>query len=414
MKKEIGNHVEIVSSKANGYVLLANTVNDQWIRISKETFDILKQLLEADLVDDLESNFFQSLEDFQFIKNTIEELEKMNLISRSGEKYGVVNETVSIETTHRCNLHCAHCCMNASNNMKEESDLSLEQMKEMLNKIIEWKPKRIMLSGGEPMLRKDFFLILSYLRSRYNGTIILSTNGTFINSKNASQLVKMVDQFEISIDGIDEETCSVVRGRGVFKKVIRSIEILKNYNATVINLSMIFSDKTEHLLEPFYQLNEKLETNPICRLFSPTGRGEENKQLFTDKTEFETYIPSDYMVEHSDKPLSICSCTAGKKEIFIDYQGNVYPCPSYIRSELKMGNIFKIDKLTDLTENGSRKISLTLDKIDPKNSENCSECEVKLFCWTCPASIDDFKSKEALDDNCRRIKPVLMKRVWNS
>ncbi|WP_035011505.1 radical SAM protein [Enterococcus crotali] len=114
----------------------------------------------------------------------------MNLISRSGEKYGVVNETVSIETTHRCNLHCAHCCMNASNNMKEESDLSLEQMKEMLNKIIEWKPKRIMLSGGEPMLRKDFFLILSYLRSRYNGTIILSTNGTFINSKNASQLVK--------------------------------------------------------------------------------------------------------------------------------------------------------------------------------------------------------------------------------
>ncbi|WP_035011503.1 hypothetical protein [Enterococcus crotali] len=58
MKKEIGNHVEIVSSKANGYVLLANTVNDQWIRISKETFDILKQLLEADLVDDLESNFF--------------------------------------------------------------------------------------------------------------------------------------------------------------------------------------------------------------------------------------------------------------------------------------------------------------------------------------------------------------------
>ncbi|WP_314063788.1 SPASM domain-containing protein [uncultured Vagococcus sp.] len=120
------------------------------------------------------------------------------------------------------------------------------------------------------------------------------------------------------------------------------------------------------------------------------------------------------MVEHSDKPLSICSCIAGKKEVFIDYQGNVYPCPSCIRSELKMGNIFEIDKLTDVTENGSRKISLTLDKIDPKNSEKYSECEVKLFCWTCPASIDDLKTKEALDDNCRLIKPVLMKRVWNS
>ncbi|GAB2021438.1 hypothetical protein RyT2_05120 [Pseudolactococcus yaeyamensis] len=142
------------------------------------------------------------------------------------------------------------------------------------------------------MLRKDFFLILSYSRSRYSGTIILSTNGTFINPQNVDPLVKMVDQFEISIDGIDEKTSSIVRGAGVFQKVIRSIEILKRHNAAVINLSMIFSDKTEYLLEPFYKLNEALRTNPVCRLFSPTGRGEENKQLFTDKTEFETYSPS--------------------------------------------------------------------------------------------------------------------------
>ncbi|GAB2021437.1 hypothetical protein RyT2_05110 [Pseudolactococcus yaeyamensis] len=100
MKKEIGEHVEIVSSKANGYVLLANTISDQWIRISKETFDILNQSIEADLVDDYRSKFFQTVEDFQFIKNTIKELEKMNLITHSGEKYGVINETVSIETTH--------------------------------------------------------------------------------------------------------------------------------------------------------------------------------------------------------------------------------------------------------------------------------------------------------------------------
>ncbi|MFV0560584.1 MAG: radical SAM protein [Enterococcus sp.] len=414
MKKEIGTHVEIVTSKANGYVILVNTINHQWLRISKETFTILIQLLDAELIDDIERKFFQTSEDYQFIKGMIAELEKMNVINFLGEKHEVSNETVSIEITHRCNLHCTHCCMNASNSMKEEADLSFEQMKEMIDKIVEWNPKRIMLSGGEPMLRGDFFLLLSYLRSIFNGTIILSTNGTFINQKNADQLVKMVDQFEISIDGIDEATCAVVRGRGVFKKVIRSIEVLKEFHATVIHLSMVFSDKTEHLLEPFYKLNEKLGTTPVCRLFSPTGRGEVNKQLFTDKTEFETYIPSDYMTEDSEKFLSICSCTAGKRELFIDYEGNIYPCPNYIRSELKMGNIFEIDKLFDLTQNEGGKISVTLDKVDPKNSEKCSDCEVKLFCWTCPAAIDDFKTEESMEDNCRQIKPMLMKRVWNS
>lgn len=413
MKMKIGEHVEIVYSHTNNYVLLANTINDQWIRIATETFSIINRLIEEDCIDGIEPELFETIEDFQFIKKTIEELKNLNLLVSSENQCIYSNETVSIELTHRCNLHCAHCCMNASNNLKEDTDLTLEKMKEMLDKIIIWNPKRIMLSGGEPMLRKDFSSILSYLRERFGGIIILSTNGTFINEKNASELVNQIDQFEISIDGIDEKTCSVIRGRGVFSKVLKSIEILQDHNASVINLSMVFSDKTEYLLESFYQLNEELGTNPVCRLFSPTGRGEENRHLFTNKTDFEAYIPSDYGDEYSNQPLSICSCTAGKRELFIDYKGDVYPCPSYVRKELKMGNIFEIDRLTEVTENGEKDVSLTIDSIDPKKSERCLDCEVKLFCWTCPASISDFKTEEALQHNCEQVKPILMKRVWN-
>ncbi len=49
----------------------------------------------------------------------------------------------------------------------------------------------IMLSGGEPMVRSDFFEILTYLKSIYKGNIIVSTNATLINKNNVELLIKM-------------------------------------------------------------------------------------------------------------------------------------------------------------------------------------------------------------------------------
>ena len=39
-----------------------------------------------------------------------------------------------------------------------------------------WNPKSITSSGGEPMIREDFFDIASFLRENYTGIITLSTN----------------------------------------------------------------------------------------------------------------------------------------------------------------------------------------------------------------------------------------------
>lgn len=152
----------------------------------------------------------------------------------------------------------------------------------------------ITLSGGEPLLRKDFKELLVYLRSNYNGHIGVSTNGTLITNSNADLLVKYADQIDISIDGVDEETCSIVRGKGVFENVIRNIKVLQDKGFNNVSLSMVFSDKNEYLEPAFLELNRQLGTTPITRVFAEIGRGKDSKNIFSDKGIDDVYIPETF------------------------------------------------------------------------------------------------------------------------
>lgn len=51
------------------------------------------------------------------------------------------------------------------------------------------------------------------------------TNGTLIIPKNVEEIVSQIDSLDISLDGADEESCAVIRGKGVFEKVVSSIKV---------------------------------------------------------------------------------------------------------------------------------------------------------------------------------------------
>jgi len=60
--------------------------------------------------------------------------------------------------------------------------------------------------------------------------LTLSTNGTLINSDNVVSIGKYIDQVDISMDGFNEETVALVRGKGVFSKIMNSISLLQKYS----------------------------------------------------------------------------------------------------------------------------------------------------------------------------------------
>lgn len=399
--------VEIINKDK---VVLANKNNGYFIRIAKEVYDILNIMIDNKLcVEELLSKLNDN-EDREYINSLINKLVENNLIKNSSDKDEIIeNKMVSFEMTHRCNLKCIHCCIDADGVTSDKKDLTTNETKKILDKMIDWNPKTIMLSGGEPMLRNDFIELIVYLRENYKGKIELSTNGTLINDNNLKFLIKNIDIINISLDGVDEETCSKVRGKGVFNNVIKNVKKIQDTGFNKITISMAVSDKNKHLEEDFIELNKSLGTSPIIRLFAPVGRGADNKRLFSDKGEDEIYIPEDYLSDDYEE-LSIRTCSAGKRELFVSYNGDLYPCPQFTDNKYKLGNIKEIKKIAELNDEDNNKISNMIDSIKYKE---CETCKVNLFCWTCPGELKMIKDNiEVIKYRCNKLKPVLYKRVW--
>lgn len=399
------NKTHVVSK--DNKVILANVENGKWIRLSQEVFEVIQHIMGHENSAEIE---YENSSDKDYIASLFEELENAKLICENNTS-STKNKTVSIEITHRCNLHCIHCCVDADMDC-ETIDLSTEDLLEIIDKCIEWNPERIMLSGGEPLMRSDFLTLLKYLRNRFKGKVIVSTNALLINEKNINELCNNTDQIDISLDGVDEYTTSLVRGKGVFSKVLNKIELLHNNSFQNITLSMVVADKNASLEKRFIELNEKLGTLPIVRAFAESGRGKSSKNHFTSTGDDEVYIPEEYLQDDYSKIDSICTCSAGVNELFIDYKGNVYPCPSFIEERYQLGNVLQVHNISELvgTINIHKSTKEKIDKLYPDNK--CKSCEVFLFCWTCPGAISRIHTKAAFKYQCEMIRPVLMKRIW--
>lgn len=114
------------------------------------------------------------------------------------------------------------------------------------------------------------------------------TNGTLITPKNVKEIVSQIDSIDISLDGADEESCAVIRGKGVFEKVVSSIKLLQSHGFSKISISMVLSANNVRYTKQFMELNESLNTTPMLRALSYEGRAKENKDILDNvvTTEF--------------------------------------------------------------------------------------------------------------------------------
>lgn len=407
MKYKLSNSSRIL---INGeQLILGNRNTGDWIKTSKQVYDILMLGIDKNLsIEDLLTHLYDD-EDRKYIKTIYDNLCYLKIIDNGKNIEKPENKTVSFAITNRCNLKCTHCCMDSNAITSNESELTTDQIKGTLKKIIEWNPKRIMISGGEPMIRKDFFEILSFLKEHYNGKITLSTNGTYINDKNVDKLVNCLDQIDLSLDGIDEETCSIIRGKGVFKKVINSINLLKSKKFDKITLSAVISDKNNHIKDPFIGLSRRLDVKPIIRGFYSVGRGKTNANNFLNKPINESSTSDEIRPN-----IGICNCSAMDRELFIGDNGDIYPCPTLIKPEYFLGNIIDVKQIVDLEIfRDENKADVFLDILGLDNFKDCRACKVNLFCLSCPGIVYQIKNnKIAIKERCFKLRPALYKKIW--
>ena len=138
-------------------------------------------------------------------------------------------EEICIELTRRCNLRCS-MCYQQHNQIRAEDELSLEEIKNVFNKL---KPKTVSLTGGEIFIRKDIFDILDYFAAEGLTIQNLTTNGTLIDEEKAERLSyfikrKTVRNVSISFDGKKETHDIIRRAKEAFKRTFNGTQKLHN------------------------------------------------------------------------------------------------------------------------------------------------------------------------------------------
>lgn len=398
-------------------VILINRDTGKWMRISKECFDILNLAIKEKYEEKDLLLCLADKEDREYFQELIGNAKSMGIISeKTNNDYRI--ETVYLILTNRCNLNCKHCCVSAEGTVNDirKKELDTDEFKMIIDKVIQCDPDRIIVSGGEPMIREDFIEILQCLRGKYSGKIALSTNAILINTLNVKDIVDNVDRIDISIDGVDESTCSIVRGKGVFNKVIRAIHLIKAEKFDEIYLSMMFGDFNKGFEDKFKELNRNMGTYPVIREFIPAGRGKENEYIFMEEKQkdVEAFYTEEELIEAKQGIIGI-RCGAGMTDLVINYDGNVYPCANLMQDYYKLFNICEIDSITEfisgniIEQPGYR----ALEMLQPENYEKCKECKVNLFCWTCLQDIENLKGdNEKFKKRCKTNKEILHTIIW--
>lgn len=382
-------------------IVLCNTKTGAFVRTAARYYAQLETCMQTK-----DQTVRATSKDQDTLKYLFSELCKIEFYipeERYDEVFRMPVQVVYLSLTNRCNLKCKHCVASAAD-PKGEDPLSTEDWKAIIIQVLKLRPEQLALTGGEPLLRKDFLELLRFAKENCKDTkIVLSTNGLLISDKNVKDIIDKVDTIAISLDGYDETSCEKIRGKGVYRKVIDVISLIKANGYSKISLSMLESAYTEGHDAEFYALCKTLGVEPITRRFSPTGRGKLNRDELMPTTEDEQPI--------QPEKLRCMLCHPGRKELDIAADGTVYPCaPLSEKKELCMGNL-REKSLSEIME--PCRAEALVEGFRPWNMNVCKDCDVNLFCHSCMNYMIGIRQDtQHFERICSQTKAELEKIVW--
>jgi len=163
-----------------------------------------------------------------------------------------------IELTYRCSLRCVHCYVRDYPVPKE---LTCEEICLVIDQITEAGCLFLLLTGGEPLLRKDFLDIYLYAKKR--GLLVtLFTNGALLTPEIADYLARYPPfTVEITLYGITEETYEKVTGiPGSLNRCLSGIDLLIERNIPLKLKTMVMT-LNKHELWQMKKFAEKLDVD---------------------------------------------------------------------------------------------------------------------------------------------------------
>jgi len=294
----------------------------------------------------------------------------------------------SIEITSMCNLNCVHCYISGS--YHPAAELTAAEIKGIVDQLAEEQCLWLLLTGGEPLARKDFKEIYRYVKRR--GIIpMLFTNATLVTDEIADLLASEPPYLvEISLYGATAETYErVTKVRGSFEKCMLGISKLLDRGIKIYLKTMVMK-LNSHEIEDMKELARKLgvpfrfdtlinyrldgSSRPANLRLSPEETVELDRQdpeRMQNWKELALKFPAGGKADNL-----IYQCGAGISSFHIDSTGKLSVCMMSREEtyDLRSGNFHEGWTLF-IPEVLAREWSRAVP---------CRECSLKSMCGQCP------------------------------
>ncbi len=330
--------------------------------------------------------------------------------SRAATAGGFKPSLVSWNLTRLCNLRCPHCYLSAGK--KGEGELTTAECLGLLAEMQDLGTEMVILTGGEPLLRKDIYDLASAAAGR-GLWVVMGTNGVLLDDRVARRMVECgVKGVGISIDSIDPAKHDAFRGGpDSWRHSVKALEVAKAAGLEVLVQTTVMDFNRDEIPRLIDFARNKGAWSFNLYFLVQTGRGQRMNDLSAGDTETllgelvdaqEAYRPmlvrskcapqfKRIAYQRGRRGLESGGCMAGTEYCRITPDGDVTPCPYMTVSA---GNV-RERSFTDVW-----RTSPVLEALrDPDRLKGrCGACEYRELCGGCRcrayAGLDDVLEED--------------------
>ena len=205
-----------------------------------------------------------------------------------------------VSVTDRCDFRCTYCMSEDMKFLPKQNVLSLEELDRLCNAFIELGVKKLRITGGEPLVRKNIMQLFNSLGSKLGkglDELTLTTNGSQLERYAGALFNSGVRRINISLDSLDKNKFRKITRIGNLNKVIKGIAAAKTVGLKIkINTVALKGINDDEILSLVNWCGENKFSLTFIEVMPMGEIGEKRVNQFLPLTAVKSLIQTKYSI----------------------------------------------------------------------------------------------------------------------